>query len=92
MSCLIIKNDGIGDLILAYGLISEFGMHFGGHVDLVTCGANKEIAEGIEPFGHRFFVTRDDLGYYRPATRFGLSSKWPMLRLSPKLLKRISGP
>ena len=47
-SCLVIKNDGIGDLILASGLVSALGEHFGGDIDLVTCSANREVAEGIE--------------------------------------------
>jgi ADP-heptose:LPS heptosyltransferase len=61
MSCLIIKNDGIGDLILASGLIAAVGEHYNGKVDLVTCAANQEIAEGIVPLRNRYYVSRDGL-------------------------------
>jgi len=72
MSCLIIKNDGIGDLILASGLISAVGKHFDGNVDLVTCAANQEIAEGIEPLRNRYYVSRDGLRFMRKASKFGV--------------------
>ena len=61
MSCLIIKNDGIGDLILASGLISAVGKFFDGKVDLVTCTENRELAEGIEPLREVFYCSRDSM-------------------------------
>ncbi len=63
MSCLIIKNDGIGDLILASGLIRSVGELFEGKVDLVTCGGNREIADGIEPLRRRFYCSRDNIRF-----------------------------
>lgn len=72
MSCLIIKNDGIGDLILSSGLISAIGKHFNGNVDLVTCSANREIAEGIEPLRKRYYVSRDGMHFSGFAAKLGL--------------------
>lgn len=72
MSCLIIKNDGIGDLILASGLIADLATHFGG-ADLITCEANREIAESIPGVTRCHYVSRDELRFrYRP-------SRWGML-------------
>ena len=68
MSCLIIKNDGIGDLILASGLIRSVGKLFNGNVDLVTCGNNREIAEGILPLRHRFYCSRDGMHFTTQTT------------------------
>jgi len=79
-SCLVIKNDGIGDLILASGLISALGEHFGGDIDLVTCSANREVAEGIEPLRRRFYVSRDDLHFSGRAWSFG----WLWPRITPE--------
>ena len=70
MSCLIIKNDGIGDLILASGLIRALGVHFDGQVDLVTCAANHEVAEGIDPLRKRFYVSRDGLHFSSRAMKY----------------------
>lgn len=63
MSCLIIKNDGIGDLILSSGLISSVGKLFDGQVDLITCYNNREIAEGIQPLRKRYYISRNDLRF-----------------------------
>jgi ADP-heptose:LPS heptosyltransferase len=67
MSCLVIKNDGIGDLVLASGLIAALGRHFDGNVDLVTCSSNREVAMGIDPLRERYFVSRDALHFSRRA-------------------------
>jgi len=72
MSCLIIKNDGIGDLILASGLISALGKHFNGNVDLITCSDNQEIAEGIEWIRNKYYISRDGIRYSYSAAKFGL--------------------
>ena len=71
MSCLIIKNDGIGDLILASGLIAAVGKHFDGNVDLVTCADNQEIAEGIEPLRNRYYVSRDGIHFIKKLLKLG---------------------
>ena len=63
MSCLIIKNDGIGDLILASGLIRSIGKLFDGQVDLITCSNNREIAEGIEPLRKRYYISRNTIRF-----------------------------
>jgi len=86
MSCLIIKNDGIGDLILSSGLIRSVGEHFKGNVDLVTCSDNQEIAEGIEPLRERFYVSRDGMRFSDSAARMG----WliPRVSLEDRLVLR----
>jgi ADP-heptose:LPS heptosyltransferase len=77
MSCLIIKNDGIGDLVLASGLIASLGEKFGGAVDLITCAANREVAEGIEPLRKRYYVSRDMLAFSARVWAWGLL--WPRI-------------
>jgi len=63
-SCLVIKNDGIGDLILASGIIADLSKIFSGNLDLVTCLNNEEIAENLEGVRQCFYVTRDNI--FRP--------------------------
>src|SRR4051794_1599743 len=70
--CLVIKNDGLGDLVLMSGLIGSIGERFGGDVDLLTCQENREIAEGIEPLGERIYVTRAAPRLSATGQRFGL--------------------
>jgi ADP-heptose:LPS heptosyltransferase len=70
-SCLVIKNDGIGDLILASGLIRSLGELFDGNVDLVTCGDNREIAEGLAPLRNRYYVSRDGIGFWNLTAKMG---------------------
>ncbi|MDR2627711.1 MAG: hypothetical protein LBC40_06730 [Dysgonamonadaceae bacterium] len=60
-SILIIKNDGIGDLICSSGLISRLSEKYSGNVDLITCIENKEVAEHIPNIGKIFYVSRDAL-------------------------------
>src|SRR5438105_14033226 len=76
-TCLVIKNDGIGDLILASGLIASLGARFDGNVDLVTCEENREVAEGIEPLRERFCVSRDSMRFSRRAWQLGML--WPRM-------------
>jgi ADP-heptose:LPS heptosyltransferase len=71
MSCLIIKNDGLGDLILASGLIADLAVHFGG-ADLITCEANREIAESIPGAIRCLYVSRDDLRFRSRPSRWGI--------------------
>ncbi len=63
MSCLVIKNDGIGDLILSSGVLSEVSKHFDGDMDLVTCEQNREIVDMIPGVRNTFYVSRDNLKY-----------------------------
>ena len=73
-SCLIIKNDGIGDLVMVSGIISNIASFFPDGVDLVTCIQNKFIAEHIEGVRKIYFVSRDDLTYqsFRGANKLGI--------------------
>jgi ADP-heptose:LPS heptosyltransferase len=72
MNCLVIKNDGIGDLILASGVIAEISRLIQGNVDLVTCEANTEVAKNIPGVRNCFFLSRDKLKFYPLLERFGL--------------------
>ena len=63
MSCLIIKNDGIGDLILTSGVIAEISKIFRGELDLITCESNSEIAENLLGIRNCFYVSRDELQF-----------------------------
>ena len=74
MSCLVIKNDGIGDLILASGIISQLGEYFRGDLDLVTCEQNREIAEMIPNVRRVFYVSRDDLHFSDRLWKWGILS------------------
>jgi ADP-heptose:LPS heptosyltransferase len=76
-SCLIIKNDGIGDLIASSGLITSLAEHFGGRLDLVTCEQNRELAERIEGLNRVLYVSRDELRFRRRPQRLGLY--WPVV-------------
>jgi len=60
MSCLVIKNDGIGDLILASGIISGLAEIYNG-VDLVTCRENEEIASLIPGVNRIIYTSRDNI-------------------------------
>jgi len=71
VSCLVIKNDGVGDLILASGIIRSLAGHFDGAVDLVTCATNQEVAEGIAGLRERFYVSRDEIRFRRRAAAHG---------------------
>ncbi len=71
MACLIIKNDGIGDLVLASGLLADLVGHFG-EVDLITCQQNREIAASIPGLRHRLEVSRDAIRFRRWPAKLGL--------------------
>jgi len=71
MSCLIIKNDGIGDLVLCSGILFELSNKFNGNLDLVTCETNREVAKLIPGIRQIYYVSRDNLrfpkgGIHRP--------------------------
>ncbi|HQM22934.1 MAG TPA: glycosyltransferase family 9 protein [Kiritimatiellia bacterium] len=88
MSCLVIKNDGIGDLILSSGLIGGLAREFAGELDLVTCEQNREIAGMIPGVRRVLYVSRDALRF---SPRWG---KWGILRGSgskqdDEVLKKI---
>jgi ADP-heptose:LPS heptosyltransferase len=76
-SCLIIKNDGIGDLIATSGIITGLAAHFGGHVDLVTCEQNREVAERIAGLNRVLYISRDGLRFRQRPRRLGMY--WPVV-------------
>lgn len=59
--CLVIKNDGIGDLVLNAGIIGGLVKEFPGGVDLVTCIENKFIAERIPNLRTVYYFSRDQV-------------------------------
>lgn len=63
MPALIIKNDGMGDLILSSGAIARIAGHFKGGADLVTCEANLQIAKMIPGVRRILPVSRDQLRF-----------------------------
>jgi len=71
-SCLVIKNDGIGDLILTSGIVSEISKIFNGQLDLVTCEQNREIVEMIDGIRKPFYISRDKLRFWPYLSRLGL--------------------
>ena len=89
MSCLLIKNDGIGDLILSSGLISVLAKHYG-TLDLVTCETNREIAELIPGVRRCFYMSRDSLAFRKWPLRFGIRMMGPVKSIDSHLLKLIS--
>jgi ADP-heptose:LPS heptosyltransferase len=60
-TCIVIKNDGIGDLVLASGIISRLHEIYNEGVDLVTCEENREIAAKIPNLRNIFYISRDQL-------------------------------
>jgi len=63
MDCLVIKNDGIGDLVLSSGVIASLATVFKGTLDLVTCEQNRGIAELIPGLRNVYYVSRDNLNF-----------------------------
>ncbi len=57
-TCIVIKNDGIGDLVLASGIISRLHEIYNEGVDLVTCEENREIAAKIPNLRNIFYISR----------------------------------
>ncbi len=76
-NCLIIKNDGIGDLIASSGVISGLAQHFEGGLDLVTCEQNREVAERIEGLRRVLYLSRDGLRFRHRPQRLGFY--WPVV-------------
>jgi ADP-heptose:LPS heptosyltransferase len=71
-TCLVIKNDGIGDLIASSGIIASLASHFEGGVDLVTCEQNRELAGMLHGVRHVYYVSRDALRFVPIVDRLGL--------------------
>lgn len=88
-SCLIIKNDGIGDLIISAGIISELSKKYSGGLDLITCIQNKEIAEQIVGVRKIYYVSRDSLIFFPLVHWFGIHI--PIINEQDyKVLKKIA--
>jgi ADP-heptose:LPS heptosyltransferase len=71
-SCLVIKNDGIGDLILTSGIISEISKICNGQLDLVTCEQHRDIVELMDGIRKPYYVSRDGLQFQPYISRMGL--------------------
>ena len=69
-SCLLIKNDGIGDLIVSSGIISYLAENVYESLDLVTCAANHEVAESIPGINRIFYISRDSISSLRYYSKF----------------------
>jgi len=57
--CLVIKNDGIGDLVLAIDQINHLSNCFEGKLDILCCEISKPIAERYLNVQKIFTVSRD---------------------------------
>jgi ADP-heptose:LPS heptosyltransferase len=71
-TCLVLKNDGIGDLIASSGIIASLASAFDGNLDLVTCEQNRELAGMIAGVRRVHYVTRDGLKFLPVVDRAGL--------------------
>jgi len=74
MSCLLIKNDGLGDLILSSGIVDQLSIYFNGNLDLVTCEQNSEIVEHLNGVNRAFYVSRDGITYKETFEKIGIKS------------------
>lgn len=88
-SVLIIKNDGIGDLVLASGLITRISEYVDGNLDLITCIQNKDIALRIDGVRDIYFISRDDLKIDHLLAKIGLIKTY-ITRSDKKVLDLIS--
>jgi ADP-heptose:LPS heptosyltransferase len=61
LKLLVIKNDGLGDLILTSGIITWLAQEVASTLDLVTCEPNREIAEKITSVNQIYYVSRDSI-------------------------------
>jgi len=85
---LLIKNDGLGDLILASGLISDLAVALA-PLELITCASNREIAEAIPGLAAIHYISRDSLKYQRHLLRLGI--RWDRATAADKELLRSLG-
>lgn len=56
---LLIKNDGLGDLVL----INSFLRDLPHHIELVTCSGNKHLAQNLDNVAKVHYVSRDSLTF-----------------------------
>ena len=57
--CLVLKNDGLGDLVLASGLLADLAERY--DVELVTCRVNAEVADAIPGLRRVHYISRNGL-------------------------------
>ena len=69
--CLVIKNDGLGDLVLASGLIAGLAEAFDGELDLLTCGPNRELASLVPGVRRVLTVSRQGPVYWPGLSHLG---------------------
>lgn len=66
MKCVVVKNDGIGDLILASGFFEGLYKLSGEPVDLVTCTENSALAPRLPGVGKIYYISRDGIKLREP--------------------------
>ena len=88
-SCLLIKNDGIGDLVLTSGIINSISNIFNGELDLLTCSSNHDIANEISGLRNRIYVSRNGLRFNRYLRRFHIYAP-DILPQDKKILQELS--
>ncbi|MFT5882555.1 MAG: ADP-heptose:LPS heptosyltransferase [Crocinitomicaceae bacterium] len=71
-ACLVIKNDGIGDLVVSSGLIALIADQFDG-VDLIVPEPSRFVAERIPGVRRVLSVSRSGIRPYRIFNRVGLT-------------------
>lgn len=73
--CLVLKNDGLGDLVLASGLLADLAERY--DVELVTCRVNAEVADAIPGLRRVHYISRNGLLYHPRLLRWGVRFHWP---------------
>ena len=76
-SCLVIKNDGMGDLVACSGLIAGLAEHFSGRLDLVTWDQNREVADRIDGVRRVLSVSPNGMRFRNRPQRLGVL--WPVV-------------
>ena len=76
MKILVIKNDGIGDLILSSGLIAYLGEKIATRLDVLTCKENQEIAKSLQSVDNIFYVSRYSIKRYHILNPNRISIPW----------------
>lgn len=74
MAWLLIKNDGLGDLVLASGLIKGLGEFLKTDLELITCIQNRPIAERLEGLSRVHYVSRDGITFTYGRGEFSFES------------------
>lgn len=78
---LVIKEDGIGDLIGVSGLLSALKQALPGELTLLTCEQNRFFAERIEGVDTIIEVSRHPLRPWRVLQRLGIPLMRPLVRM-----------